>query len=261
MLTLAELQSRFRDTVLGADAEHLKDAVADDRLGFANRLNVYRNNTMLLLREALAENFPVTYQIVGEDFFASLARAFVKTHPPRSSCLFEYGDGFADFIDTFPGIESLPYLSDVARLDWAQDRALHAADVMPVSASDLSKVSADDYGRLVFALHPATHVVTSSYPLHAIWALHQPQANSDETVKLDSGGEAVLITRPHADVCVSRLLPGEDVFIERLDAGCSLEAALTDAQTHTHTQKQAFDTQHALTALLLSGALAGHALQ
>jgi len=57
MLALAELQTRIRNTVLGASAYPLKGVIADDRLGYERRLNVYRNNTTILLREALAANF------------------------------------------------------------------------------------------------------------------------------------------------------------------------------------------------------------
>ena len=98
MPSLSDLQGHVRDTVLGADATPLKGIVADDRLGYDARLNVYRNNTTILLGEALAANFPIVHDIVGTEYFANLARAFVRTNPPCSPCLHEYGADFAEFL-------------------------------------------------------------------------------------------------------------------------------------------------------------------
>lgn len=253
---LAELQSRVRDMVLGADAESLKGVVADDRLGYARRLNVYRNNTTILLGEALAANFPVVHALVGEAFFAQLTRAFVRIHPPQSPCLFEYGDAFADFIETFPGTGNLPYLADVARLDFAQVEALHARDALALHAHELSTIAPEDYGRLAFTAHPAARVVTSRHPIHAIWSLHQPGADPHAGVNSNAGGEAVLVTRPFAEVRVTQLRPGEDLLIERLNTG----ATLNDAVAFTQTHAPAFDATHALTTLLISGALSAYAV-
>jgi hypothetical protein len=256
MLALAELQRRMRDVVLGASADSLRGVVADDRLGHARRLNVYRNNTAILLRDALATHFPVTAQLVGDAYFANLAQAFVRTHPPRSPCLFEYGDAFADFIATFPSAQTLPYLTDVARLEWARVSAVHAADAAVLSPAQLSRIAAEDYSRLCFAPHPATRIVTSPYPIHAIWTLHQTGADPHASVHLDTGGEAVLITRARWEVQVNRLSSGEDVFMMKLFGGATLEVAFAAAQA----QNDAFDAARALSTILTSGIFTSHAL-
>lgn len=251
MLGLAELQTHVRDAVLGGDAEALNGVIADDRLGYARRLNVYRNNTTILLREALAANFPIVHALVGEDFFATLARAFVRTHPPHSPCLFEYGDAFAAFTETFPGLERLPYVADIARLDFAQVQALHAANAPALDAAALQDVAPEDYGRLAFRPHPATRVVSSPYPIHAIWALHQPGANPHDGVDENHGGEAVLISRPGHEVHVTALAPGEAPCIQALSAGAALETVFAD----TH-----IDAAHVLATVLMSGAFTRYAL-
>ena len=256
MLALAELQTCIRNAVLGASADPLKGVVADDRLGHARRLNVYRNNTTILLREALAENFPVTAQLVGGDFFAHLSRAFVRTHPPQSPCLFEYGERLADFIETCPEAQGLPYLADVARLEWMRIEALYATDAMTLDPTALARIDSADYGRLSFTLHPAAHVAVSPYPIHSIWLMHQPGADPYGSVDLHLGGETVLVTRPDAKIRITALHSGEDIFIHTIRQGAPLETAYLSAQAHT----PAFDATHALTTLLLSGALSGYLL-
>jgi len=52
-----------------------------------------------------------------------------QLHPrasARAAALAEYGDGFADFLAGFAPAQSLPYLADVARLEWAINAAYHA---------------------------------------------------------------------------------------------------------------------------------------
>ena len=67
----------------------------------ARRFSVYRNNVVAGLVKALASRFPAVERIVGEEFFAAMARAFVVARPPRSAVLASYGEEFADFIAAF----------------------------------------------------------------------------------------------------------------------------------------------------------------
>ncbi|MEZ5722575.1 MAG: DNA-binding domain-containing protein [Paracoccaceae bacterium] len=58
------------------------------------RFDVYRNNVVVSLSEALATGFPVVRKLVGEAFFSAMAGVFVRAHPPRSPVLTMYGEGF-----------------------------------------------------------------------------------------------------------------------------------------------------------------------
>ena len=57
--------------------------------------------------------------MVGDDFFAGMARPFIAGSPPAGPVLSEYGTGFADFVARWPAAVGLPYLADVARLEVA----------------------------------------------------------------------------------------------------------------------------------------------
>ena len=105
------------------------------------RLAVYRGNVYANCTKALASAFPVVRKIVGEEFFEALAREFVHRHPSRSGDLNRYGDVFADFLAVFPHTADLPYLPDVARMEWLVHRA-HFAEDPP--ALDLSFLGGTD---------------------------------------------------------------------------------------------------------------------
>src|SRR5215470_19732431 len=107
------------------------------------RYNVYRNNVTVSLINALAAAFPATLRITGVDFFRAMARFYVRATPPSSPLLFEYGQDFPDFIERYEYAQSVPWLSDVARIERAWLDAYHAADVQSLMAHELAAAPSD----------------------------------------------------------------------------------------------------------------------
>jgi hypothetical protein len=163
----------------------------------ARRFSVYRNNVVAGLVKALASRFPVIERIVGEEFFAALARAFVAACPPHSAVLASYGEEFADFIAAFEPARDLAYLADVARIEGARTRAYHAADATPVSADEFAALDVDAVAGLRVTLHPSAEIVRSAHPIVTIWAMNSgEQALSPID---DWRGEDALVARPYLD--------------------------------------------------------------
>jgi hypothetical protein len=81
------------------------------------RLAIYRANAAASVAAALSGAYPVLRQVVGDGFFAGLARGYQRDAPSTSGDLTDYGEHFAGFIDGFPHARSLPYLADLARLE------------------------------------------------------------------------------------------------------------------------------------------------
>lgn len=100
------------------------------------RFNVYRNNVAVSLVDALAATFPATERIVGTSFFRAMVLIHVRTTPPTSPLLFEYGYDFPAFIDAFEHTRGMPWLGDVARIERAWLDAYEA----PMAADALSRI-------------------------------------------------------------------------------------------------------------------------
>src|SRR5574338_1556162 len=132
MTSLREIQSSLRIALLGGDEEPACTWLRGDRLEPVARGAIYRHHVVATLTAALRATFPVVCRLVDERFFAYAADRYIQTDPPSGPCLFEYGAGFADFLAEFRACRSLPYLADVARLEWAMQRALHAPDAIPL---------------------------------------------------------------------------------------------------------------------------------
>lgn len=188
------------------------------------RYDVYRNNVTASLIEALGDIYPATRRIVGEAFFRDLARVHIRSNPPTSPLLFEFGRAFPAFIDTFEHTSALPWLGDVARIERAWLDAYHAADARPLEPAALSTLPPEDLFSVRFTAHPALRVLQSAYPAVTIFTANRRDAPVGRIT--ERAGEDALVTRPHLDVMVRRLPAGGAVFLEILCAGrCLGEAA------------------------------------
>ncbi|SDH17025.1 Putative DNA-binding domain-containing protein [Bradyrhizobium sp. Rc2d] len=191
------------------------------------RYAVYRNNVTVSLIDALAAIYPAVQRITGPDFFRAMARFHIRSSPPTSPLLFEYGREFADFIARYAYAQTMPWLADVARIERAWLDAYHARDAAPLSPAGLAAVASERLADLVFIPHPALRIVRSSFSAVTVFAANREDAPAG---RIDaSTPEDALITRPELDVMVRRLPPGGAVFAERLASGESLGGAAASA--------------------------------
>jgi Putative DNA-binding domain len=214
------------------------------------RIGIYRNNVNASLSTALASRFPVIQRLVGADFFLALALVFIERHPPRSPVLSTYGARFPDFLDRFEPVACLPYLSDVARLEWARAVAYHAADDRPVDITSLSSISSERLHDVRLNFHASARVVASDYPIVSIWRTNTHDDAVHE-IRPDIPGEAALVSRPALDVLVTPLPRGAARFLTRLAHGDTLGAA---AQVATEDDPE-LELSDALALLFGAGAV------
>lgn len=229
MASLLELQRAVGAHVLAAPSDApaalLDSLVLADGLTAAARLEIHRSNTVLSLRDALKETFPVVCRLVGEEFFGFAARQFVRTRPPLEARLAAYGASFAGFLESFEPARALAYLPDTARLEWAVNQAFHAADGAPLDPAPLARLGAEQSAGLRFALHPSCTLFASAYPVLRIWEANQPDIAEPDPIDLAQGGCRLLVYRRALDVRFVELEPGTLAFLAALGAGETLDAA------------------------------------
>jgi hypothetical protein len=230
MQTLLDLQDEFADALLSA-ATPVPSSLKGASVRRADRrFAVYRNNVAVSLIEALGVRFPVVKRLVGDEFFSAMAHAFVLREPPLSPLLIHYGETFPAFIEEFDAAAPLPYLSDVARLEYARGRAYHAADAEQLPRAAFAALPAGCIGSARVTLHPSVGIVASSFPVLSIW-----EVNQDRAVRAVPhwDAEAAVVARPFLEVETRRLLPGTDVFLLALQAGSTIAEAVEHAAAAT----------------------------
>ncbi len=206
------------------------------------RFNVHRNNAVVTLLDALAAAFPVTQALVGETFFRDMARERIRMDPPRSPIVNAYGEGFANFIAGFAPAREVPYLPDMARLEYLRIGAYHAADAEPLTASDYQTLvtAPERFAATRLRLHPACRWLRSHYAVRSLWEAHQQSEllrdAALEALATDTP-EAMLLTRPQWDVRIAPLPAAGIVWLQALRDGMTLsEAALAADDDHDREQ-------------------------
>jgi hypothetical protein len=223
-LALRELQAAFANHIVDADRADLVAAVVGDAIPAAARLDVHRHHVFRSLGTALAATFPTVQALVGADFFGGLARTFIAQSLPTQPVLAEYGAGLPAFLAGYEAARDLPYLADIARLDWALNVAFHAPAGSRLRVADLSNIPAERLPVMSVALAAGAVVISSPYPLDLIWAASQPGA-AGGTVDLNSGAAHLLVLRRPDDSAFVSLTAGETAFVASLADGKTLEAA------------------------------------
>lgn len=253
MPSLREIQRDFAATILAGDGAAPPFATVPPERA-AERIAVYRRAFFANYRNALGATYPVVRKLVGAPFFHAAVDAFVRAHPSKSGDLNVYGDAFDGFLAEYPPAADLPYLGDVARLEWAQDEANRAADATADPDAVLAALAATSPERLPdvrLALAPACRLVASRYPVLRIWRTNQDGFEGDDRVSLDEGPDRLLVRREPSGVTIERVPAGTHAFLSALAAGEALGGAIDAAQA----ADAGFDLRSALAERIADGTI------
>jgi len=247
MPSLSDLQRGFSAALIAGEDELVQaHVIGAGGLDPRDALAVYRNTVFSNYRKALRDDYPAILALVGETFFDGAGDAYTRVHPSGSGDLNEFGAAFASFLEQWAPAQQLPYLPDVARLEWAIHLAFNAQDARALDLAGLAKVPEEMVARLRFDLHPSAALVSSKYPVFKIWQIST--TGGEEHVDLDCGADRLLVMRRGGTVEIEPLTSGEWAALQALLGGCDL----SDAHAGALAVEPAFD----LAAFLQRHALA-----
>ena len=243
MPSLREMQRGFAAaTMFGDTAALAMLGIVGGNLDAAARISIYRNNVLGNYHKVLGATYPVVRKLVGAQFFNAAVDAFVRAYPSQHGDVNRYGGELARFLTTYAPARELPYLPDVARLEWAVDQAAIAADAGPLDLDALAAVPAEAFERLRFVLHPSAQFIVSPYPILRIWQVNQDHFSGDDAVDLGAGGDTLLVVRGASGVTIERLRPGEHALLAALGG----RAGLGQAAARAAEKEPGFDLTRAL---------------
>lgn len=254
MLALPELQSAFRAAILDGKTRGASREIDRNRIGAAGALAIYCNHVRISLTAALRTTFPVVCRLVDERFFAFAAHAYIQAAPPETPRLAEYGASFPGFLASFVPCRGLPYLPDVARLEWAFNLAQTAPYGATLDYLALARVAPADLPGLSFSFDPAVRLLASSYPIDRIWLANQdpPQVGEIEL----TGDSRLQIYRARSEAVFRTLEPASFLFRKalhrRVPLGAAAEAALA--------ADPMFDLMLELSQMIREGVISGFAI-
>lgn len=245
--SLRELQVAFLDSTLRGYPAQISSLIAASELAPEARIAIYANNAREGFLTALAATFPVIERLAGRDWFRQTGREYMRRYPSRSGNLHFVGERFATYLDDLMLGTQHAYFADVARLEWAYQEVLIAADHPSFEISALSSVSPDDHGSLMFRVHPALRLVESRHPVLAIWKANQPgTAEVAPPISLDAGAARVLIIRREDHVELRELSAAGFAMLAAFQRGATLAEAFEVAGQADETADLAALLGHAV---------------
>jgi hypothetical protein len=230
MPTLREVQAAFARGVLDpAESGAIASRVIAAGIAPERRLGVYRNNVRVSLRGVLEGCFPATRARLGPARFAALAERFIRAEPPARPQLTGYGAGFPAFLERSVDEAALPWLADVARLEWAREEAYYAADALPLALATLASIPAERYPELRFEPHPSLRLIRSAGPVFSLWQAALGRSTG-EAVSESSQAQRVLVVRPAMTVATRPIAPADFLLVAGLAEGLPLAEAAALAE-------------------------------
>ncbi len=223
MSTLREFQSSFKVylTNPGEDAAHVAARFVVPE--FTGNKSIYRNNVRHAHVGALAAIYPAVRALVGEGYFDGLAALFTRAHPPVAAVLSGYGAGFSDYLAGRSELSRVPFLPDVARLEWAMNKAFHAhssSSLAPDAAAMLfagggSDLALVDSARLLALDHPALEIRSAALA-----------GDEEGLAALAATRQRLVVFRNAGGVTAETLSPGGFALLSQLSACGSLDSAI-----------------------------------
>jgi hypothetical protein len=189
------------------------------------RLRVHASGYPARISEALQESFPAVAHVLGEGAFHALAHRYIAGVALKSYNLNDAGEALPRFLEADQLTRDLPFLPDLARLEWQVARAFHAHQQPPFDATAAADWTLDDWARVTMRFQVSVALVESDWPIRTIWECRETPI---EEIDLDlrNGADRVLVYRSHDTVVCESLDDAEAQALGALFAGQTLGAVI-----------------------------------
>ncbi len=165
--TVREVQVALHDHLLGRTSFIERELVDGGRIPIARRLQIYHHAYRARLQETMQDTFEKTWAYLGDDAFAAAALAYVEGHPPAHRNLRWYGEAFPCWLSQrFPADADI---GELAMIDWQLRQAFDGVDAVPVPATALAELCADDWLTLGCRFAPTLCLEPVGFNSISIW--------------------------------------------------------------------------------------------
>jgi hypothetical protein len=193
---LAEIQTQFRRQM----EEEASDAKAEVPLNpqggvpGRERIAIYTGGYFARTQDSLKEVFPAVAHVLGSEVLHNLAHDYARKFPSMNYNLTFLGKHLPEFLKIWPAASELPFLPELAELEWKISMAFHAFDRTPLAPGSLGNLSIEEWARTSLVFQPSTAVLKSAWPVLDIWsARHTPPEQI--RIELKNRPQNVLIYR------------------------------------------------------------------
>lgn len=204
--------------------KHLATPDPDTRHFMWRGIAAYRSHAAGQAVRSLGSAYPAVARLLGAENFDGLARLFWREQAPQRGDLAHWGAAFALQIEGLPElVADLPFLADLARLEWGLHSLATVVDGRADPAS-LALLARADPAMLHLDLAPGVACFSSAWPVVTLMA-----SQDGASAELPRHGETALIWRSGWRPMLRQVQSDEPAFLQAAQAGQSLAAALEGA--------------------------------
>jgi len=229
-MKLSRIQSKLSEAVSRKDPSILLSPGVE--LEFEPELSnaTYQRENLCDGRAALAQTYPVTRKLIGEEYFQALSDEYCRNYPPESDDILRFGDRFPLLLLKLSierrGLDKLRFLPELARLEWLIQSAYFADSDAYFDFDALASVPMSEQPHIIFTLSHALSLMFSDWPVFEIWRAQQKQEALPDNLSLSNGNEWLCIYREHNQPVVE-VVPDEIAAVlgEMMQGHCLGELA------------------------------------
>jgi hypothetical protein len=215
MNELKTLQKQFMASIYEHNTS-IERSIETNGISADKRMEIYYNNVIGAIVNALQDTFDTVYKLVGDEFFRFAVRQYIKTEQPSSGDLGEFGASFPQFLGQFPPCKKLPYLEDIATLNWYRHLAYGAKDEPQYTVENTSTLIKNSIENLILITHSSSKLLTSTHPLDVIFSVCHDNEHDTDTIELPQRGCRLLIYRKGYHLTHLVLSEPEYFFLESI---------------------------------------------
>lgn len=165
-------------SVIDGSPEQLALAIAKNTAAIHQKgIEVYRRNLLASAARALEISFPTISQLLGRESMQALAALYYDDYPLTAADWGEWGEHLAIWLSQQEILHDIPYLADVAKLDWLC-HSIERSEAPENTATSIAMLDVADSN--ILQLKPTNHlaVMVSRFPLWEIWQAHHAEQES-----------------------------------------------------------------------------------
>lgn len=164
MHSLLDLQKKFSCAVLEQDVSYIEQDLVSSKVTSKGAFQIYLNTYNISLSELLENYFPAIWSLLGAECATGFAFKYSHLHPPEIQNFEDWPALFPQFLYEQSELQALPYLKDVATLEWLRSKSYTALNAISLSPHEITaQIKNITQGDVMITLDPTLILTHLTY--------------------------------------------------------------------------------------------------
>ncbi len=167
-MKLAQVQDAMFQAVVGEGAlTETAALVRGGALTREDRVGIYAEMYWLRMRDSLRTDYPFVLQVLGDEDFEVLVARHLQRQPSTHYSLGRLGVGFQETIRA--ASLGVPWLADLAELEWARAEAFVAPDAPALEFAALGALADETFTHSRLVVSPSLRLLEPTWDVLPVW--------------------------------------------------------------------------------------------